>query len=166
MNNSIEVQRVKIVNAYLTPLSVILVLFAVVFSRPSDIITYISLGLLGIALLNNFVTRVLVKKYSSPAPVRMMVNVAVNIILVYILIGYWGPIWYLFLMTPVAAAVYSTRAHTLAVSLVISFLLAGIYLSKGVSSFQAWGQALSRIVLVIFLSLFINALVRQKKSES
>jgi hypothetical protein len=153
--NENKSEELRVVNLYLTPFAVILILFAVFFSRPTGFPLYASILLVAAGLLNNIVARV-------NTSVRMTVNVLINVFLVYFLVGYWGPIWYLFLTTPVALAVYSDRLKTFLAGLLMSFLLLGIYAIKGLASAQAWGQALCRVVLIIFLSLFINALVSKR----
>ncbi|MFH1415610.1 MAG: hypothetical protein ABIH89_05945 [Elusimicrobiota bacterium] len=166
MDKEKTTEAVTVVNTYLTPFAVILVLAAILFSRPSGRALYGSIILLGIAILNNIATAVLVKRFPGYRSIRMAINLAVNIILVYLLVVFWGPIWYLFLLTPVATAVYSTRKRTLMISLLMSVLLAGIYAVRGVSATVAWGQILCRIALLIFLSLFVNTLVRCHYGEN
>jgi hypothetical protein len=154
-----DFESVSIINAYLTPLAIILVLLAVVFSKPYGTVLYWSIALLGAGLVNNLVTASFLKDKQPLLYFRMCLNILINIILVYLLIGYWGPIWFLLLTTPIATAVYSTRIRTLFTSLAMSLVLVLIYAVRGVSSAQAWGQAASRIVLIVILSLFINSLV-------
>ena len=158
-NNNPVSETVGIINVYLTPLAVILVSIAIVVSKPSGAALYISIALLCTAVLNNILTSILPRKNNAVIRFRMIFNVLVNIVLVYVLIGYWGPIWYLLLMTPVAAAVYSDRKQVILVSLGMSSVLVIIYLLRGVTGLQSWGQAASRILLMVILSLFINALV-------
>jgi hypothetical protein len=158
-----KTENVNLINLYLTPLAIILVLMAIIFSQPIGIALYGSIALIWLGIINNTLTATLAKKNPLLVKVRMVLNILINVLLVYLLIGFWGPIWYLFLMTPIATAVYSSRLQTFIMSLVMSGLLILVYYAKGVVSPAAWGQAMSRIFLIFFLSLFISALIQQKK---
>ncbi len=159
MYKNSQVERVNVINMYLTPLAIILVGMAIVYSEPIGWPLYGSLLLLGISLINNFIIAVFAKKSYFMRILRMILNVIINVLLVYYLVGYWGPIWYLFLLTPIATAVYSSRLKTFITSIIMCGLLAGIYAVRGVSSPMAWGQVFSKMLLLLFLSLFVNALV-------
>ncbi|MBN2406265.1 MAG: hypothetical protein JXJ19_01080 [Elusimicrobia bacterium] len=151
--------KIKVINSYLTPMALILVLMAVIFSQPLGASLYVSLVLLIASLGNNILLAAFSGRIPTLRKTRMIVNVVINILLVYTLVVYWGPVWYLFLLTPVATAVYSGRLKTFLVSLGMSALLALIYMVRGAGSAAEWGQILSKILLIIFISLFINELV-------
>lgn len=159
-------KKIRIVSQYLTPLAVILVIFSIIFSKPVSWALYSSLILLGMSFINNLIIPVFIKTVPLLKNVRIALNVIINTLLIFILGRYWPPLWYLLLLTPVATAVYSNRRNTLLVSISISVLLIGIYLVQGVTSIEHWGHILSRVVLIIFLSLLINSLVEGKNDQN
>jgi hypothetical protein len=89
---------------------------------------------------------------------RLYTNLAINCVLVYLLGGYWTPIWLLFVLTPAATAVYGSRRKTLATACGVSALL---LFSHGLRKFNApvdWGGAWVEALFILFLSLFLNEL--------
>lgn len=109
-------EKVNVINLYLTPFAIILVLMAIIFSQPTGWALYGSLILLIVSLFNNLFSPSIIRNIPEAKMLRMISNVVVNVMIVYFLIGYWGPIWYLFLLTPIATAVYSTRKKTFTVA--------------------------------------------------
>jgi hypothetical protein len=151
-------EMVSVINLYFTPLAVFLVCLSIIFSEPMGPALYVPIILLGVALINNLVTVGFSDRNKWVIWVRQIVNIVINIFIVYLLVGFWEPIWYLFLLTPLATAVYGSRLKTFLTGIVMSSLLIGIYALRGVSGAVAWGQAGSKAVLIIVLSLFVNAL--------
>ncbi|MFH1958461.1 MAG: hypothetical protein ABIJ15_08315 [bacterium] len=160
----IRKKTVGLVNRYFTPLAIILVLSAIIFSESYGRGFYAALILMGIAVLNNVITVFIVAKKEWLRTLRVVVNLLVNIGLVYLLITYWYPIWFLLLLTPVATGVYSSRAHTWVTSVLVAALLMAIYAAKGLFGLYYWGQAFNHALLIIFLSLFVNSITQLNKT--
>lgn len=119
-------------------------------------------GLLVFSVLFNLASIRLITP-GSPAwllRARMLVNLTVNVLLVYMLGAYWEPAWLLLPLTPVAMAAYGTRAQTWAAALTASGLLLALAAAHGASSPVEWTQAVGRVLFTILVSLLVNALSR------
>ncbi|MEA3506601.1 MAG: hypothetical protein U9R36_03815 [Elusimicrobiota bacterium] len=148
-----------ITHHYLTPLALVMVLLAVIFSQPRGDILIFSFILIFLSLIFNLAIDMDIKILAFLKPARRAANIYINAMLVYYLGQYWAPMWCLLLLTPISVAVNSSRRKTFLTSLLMSFLLMLIYFLRGVDSAVFWGQALSQAAVIIFISLFINALV-------
>ena len=91
------------------------------------------------------------------------------LLLVYLLGTFWGPMWLLFVLTPVATALYASGLRTFVTAAVSSAALLGIYWSRGLEGPVGWGQASLHAAFIVFISLFVNSIARlvmQMKSQS
>src|SRR5262249_43145441 len=96
---------------------------------------------------------------------RLYTNLAVNCVLVYLLGGYWTPIWLLFVLTPAATAVYGSRKRTWWTSGVVSALLLGSHALRGLNAPVDWGGVWVEALFIVFLSLFLNELAALARRE-
>ncbi|MBN1622073.1 MAG: hypothetical protein JW871_05735 [Endomicrobiales bacterium] len=157
---------VKLVNYYFTPFAIALIVSAAVVSTPGPRIVTTALLL----VLFSFVFNLATAKISETNPqiiqriinFRLITNYLINIVLVYILIGFWGPMWLLFVLTPVATALYENTTKTAIVTFMASITLFLIYILKGISGSIGIGQALTHVVFIIVLSFFVHSLVKIK----
>lgn len=162
MQTPIELEFLKLLNRYFTPFAILLVFSGVSFSNPNPTDAYYSLLVLAVSVAFNIATAFVAM--NTPHLVRflgytrMAVNLGFNTILFYLLGSYWGPMWLLFLLGPVAAAVYGTKQRTILSAGISSILLLGVYLVKGAIFKQTLGQALMHICFIFFLGLFVHAL--------
>jgi uncharacterized membrane protein len=102
----------------------------------------------------------LVETSSALKKMRMLINLAVNVLLVYLLGPFWPPMWLLLALTPIATAIYEGPAQTLLSSAGIAALIVGIHILRGGGSPHEWGQVLSYAAFIILMSLLINELTQ------
>jgi len=155
-----KIRLIVLVNRYALPLAIILIVFGVVFSQPLAHVQNISIGLIVFTTIMNLGVVEIVKRSPKIMPwlikLRLYINLGINAYLVYILGGYWPPIWLLLCLTPIATAVYGTRGKTLFTALGISVLLLGIHAMRGLNAPVDWGQQAACVCFIILLSLMIN----------
>lgn len=159
-----DVRLVMLVSRYATPFAILLVVLGIVLASPAKMPRDISIGLLAFSILFNVVAVNAIRKLAETMPwikkMRMLINLAVNVILVYELGPFWPPMWLLLALTPIATAIYEGPTQTLMVSASTSALIIGIHLTRGGGSPQEWGQTLSYAAFIILLSLLINELTQ------
>jgi len=162
-DNSPIVEKALLVSRYSTPLAVLLVASGIVLSQPQENIRNSSIFILLFGLVFNlFVVRWLQKLGTVGSWVvhsRVFINVGINTALVYLLGDYWPPMWLLLALTPIATAVYDSRARTLITSAGVSAILLAIQASRTFSSPLEWGVQFAQIAFIFFMSLFVNDLV-------
>lgn len=155
---------VDLVNRYFTPFALFLVV-TVAFIGSCDRTIIVVAGLLVfISVELNFFTAHMISKNPEKAKVighiRVVSNFLVNVIIVYLLINIWKPIWLLFALTPIASAVYYDRKKCLGVALVSAGTLLVIYFIRGLTGLYGWGEAVTYAVFIVLISMFINALCK------
>ena len=91
---------------------------------------------------------------------RIVTNFVTNVALVYMLGTFWGPMWLLFVLTPVATALYASWMRTFVTAAISSAALLGIYWSRGLEGPVGWGQASLHAAFIVFISLFVNSIAR------
>jgi hypothetical protein len=137
-----------------------LVGFGLALSQPRPWVTWTCLGLVALTTAMNLGTAMLIRSERAVPPglgaLRLYTNLAVNCVLVYLLGGYWTPIWLLFVLTPAATAVYGSRNRTLWTSTIVSALLLGSHAFRGLNAPIDWGVAWVQALFILFLSLFLN----------
>jgi hypothetical protein len=155
-------KSVKTINLYFTPFAVLLILSAAYLSYPGKERVIAATLLVILTTLLNFITARLVQKLpkASKAIVntRLIVNFLINIVLVDMLIEFWGPMWLLFVLTPVASAVYETKGKMILMTSLSCIALMGIYIHKGLSGVVFWGQGLNHVLFIAVLAFFIKSL--------
>ncbi|OGS43051.1 MAG: hypothetical protein A2539_02525 [Elusimicrobia bacterium RIFOXYD2_FULL_34_15] len=159
----VKQESIRIVNSYFTPFATVLILVAIFIAHPGTALTFIFLGVMLFSFLFNEITNQILKKHANLAiiisNIRLFVNFLLNICIVYFLGGFWGPLWLLFVLTPIATAIYSDAKKTMIMALISSGTLLIIYLVRGLTGIISWGQAFSHVWFIIIISLFINKLV-------
>ncbi len=161
-NQALMTKKISVVNYYLTPLAFIVLFQALLYAKVS---LKIIGPLVGITVLNNLIFTYFVKKSPVLLIVRMSINIIVNIFLVYYLIETYTPIWFLLMLTPIVTAVYFTRLKTFFCALGMSALLFIIEAMHGFETSADWGSTFSRIIFIVLLSLFINAISQKSSPE-
>ncbi|OGS22053.1 MAG: hypothetical protein A2252_02510 [Elusimicrobia bacterium RIFOXYA2_FULL_39_19] len=159
----IKPESIKIVNLYFTPFATALILIALLISNPGVTYTVGFLCLMLFSIVFNNLTSYFAKreqKWSNLiGVVRLFFNLFMNIIIVYFLGKFWGPLWLLFVLTPIATAIYSSTRNTIVMALLCSLTLMLIYLVRGLSGIVGWGQAISHVLFIIVISLFVHNLI-------
>ncbi|MFI5362622.1 MAG: hypothetical protein ACHQ49_11685 [Elusimicrobiota bacterium] len=80
--------------------------------------------------------------------------------LFYMLYPYWAPMWLLFVMAPTAAALATSRGHTVLCALVSAGTMIGIYWSKQPLEGVFLGMAVSQASFILIFALFVNSLAQ------
>jgi hypothetical protein len=152
----------EILNRYFAPFAAFLVLSAIYFSKPDAHTTWLSLGMLAFAIAANlWISRRAYRYIAWTKYLRgglVWINYLLCIPLVYLLGGWWGPMWLLFLMAPATAALHGKWIETVSVAVASAATLLAIYWFRGLEGDFAWGQAGVHAVFIVFFSLFVHAL--------
>jgi len=156
-------KRIQLINRSFTGFALALVGIGIAMSQPTKNVAYLCVALLLFTgLFNEATARMSVSKPRRGrffSNLRLGVNLAANSVLVYFLAGHWTPIWLLFALTPVATAVYSTRARTCFVTFCVGALLVAVHMARGMEKPPVeWAQVFTQAGFIIFLGLFINHL--------
>ncbi|MBI4055247.1 MAG: hypothetical protein HY402_03850 [Elusimicrobia bacterium] len=152
----------RLLQRYFTPFAVLLVLSAVIFARPQPGPIYGSIGVLAVSLLGNELLARYAYRWIGWTRFLQRLHIWMHFFwslpLFYLLGPIWGPMWLLFLFTPAAAALSSTRRMTWIAATASAGTLLGFYASRGLSGTVFWGQALVHAAFILFFSLFVRAL--------
>jgi hypothetical protein len=156
----------QMLNRYFVPFALILILSAIYFSSPDPRIVKISFAILAVAMVVNWWFTKNTYRYIHLARQMKVLLVWLNYIwavpLVYLLLPFWGPMWLLLAMAPIAAALVTNRWHTLIMALVSAGTLLGIYYKRG--TFEAgWAEGMAGMTYVhaafiIIIALFVRGL--------
>ncbi|MHB2025729.1 MAG: hypothetical protein ACYCPQ_03680 [Elusimicrobiota bacterium] len=154
----------QMLNRYFSPFALFLILSAVYFSDPDPFSYRMSLGILAAAVALNWWLTANTYRFIRWARrmrrIQIWANLAWTIPLFYLLQPFWAPMWLLFVMAPVTAALYVGFIETLLTSVVAAGIMIGIYFSRGVFSMGAAeaGMALTQALFILIVALFINGL--------
>ncbi len=163
----VESQKTNLVGKYFTPLAVLIVANGVILTRPPSPINEICLGLLVFSIFLNLVSKDWIDRAEGgwQLNIRIVVNLGVNISLVYLLGPYWKPIWLLLLLTPIATAIYGSQNKTIVYSLFSTAVLVFFATRQsGITPIQ-WAEQVTYGLFIILLSVAIYQL-SQIKSQS
>lgn len=160
----LQAEFVRLVDRFFTPFAATMVIASMALGYAEKKTEYIALALISFLVVFNEVSAYLAKKRSEWTRVisttRLITNFLSNIVLVYMLGTFWGPMWLLFVLTPVATALHAEWKKTLITSLVAAGALLGIYWSRGLEGSVGWGQASIHAAFIVFISLFVNSIAR------
>lgn len=157
-------ELVLLINRFFTPFAIVLILSAIIFVDFETRVQNLVLGLLGLSIVLNLITASLIKRKpewsGKISSLRLSANLIFNILFMYYLGSFWGPLWLLFLLTPIATGLYSSMKTTLLVSVGIASLLLLIYGLRGMHGIVGWGQTSIHALFIVFISMFVNSLSR------
>ncbi|MBI5210997.1 MAG: hypothetical protein HY927_13590 [Elusimicrobia bacterium] len=158
-----------LLNRYFAPFALFLVLSAVYFrgsdtpgQLPHEI--KLSLGILALSFVVNWWLSSRTYRYVGWARFMRALQVWMNFVwsvpLFYLLGAFWGPMWLLFVMTPVTAALTMKWWTTLATALVSAATMMGIYFLRGLTPemSEQFGMALVHAGFIVVISLFVHSL--------
>jgi PAS domain S-box-containing protein len=160
----LQAQFIRLVDRFFTPFAAMLVLAAtwMGFAEPGT--KHVAIGLLTFVFIFNEVSVMIANKHAEWAKTigntRLVTNFAVNVVLVYMLGTFWGPMWLLFALTPVATALYADWNRTAITAAISAGALLAIYYSRGLEGLVGWGQASIHASFIVFISLFVNSIAR------
>jgi hypothetical protein len=165
LESSRELRLAVLVARYTTPLAIILVCLGIFLSQPISPVREISIGILLFSIAFNFGSLAFIKTRPVTAPwmiqVRLVTNFSTNVLQVHFLGGYFGPVWILLALTPLASAIYGTRTKTLVASLWASAALLGLQ-STRIGSPLEWGQQIAHVAFIVLVSLLANELAADR----
>ena len=154
----------QMLNRYFTPFALILILSAIYFSEPEPRDSKMSLGILALSIVVNWWLSANTYRYSRWAKSMRVVQIWINYVwaapLAYLLVPYWAPMWLLFLMPPVTAALYMTWASTLGVSVVSAGTMLLVYYFRNPLEGPALGRACVHASFILLFSLFVHSLAQ------
>ncbi len=153
-----DMKRVRVVNKYTFPLSILLVVLGLALAQPMGMVRYASVGLLAFSVLFNFLSVQLIRQESgrSLRLTRIYGNFAVNVALVYLLGQFWTPMWLILVLAPVSTAIYGSRRRTIVASTQASAAILVIHVFRRQNSPLEWGEQFACVLFIFILSLLIN----------
>jgi hypothetical protein len=160
----LQTEFIRLVNRFFTPFALVMVVAAMElgYAEPKVYRTALALAIF-LAVFNEASVWLARKRTDWTFPIgytRLAVNFVTNVSLVYMLGTFWGPMWLLFVLTPVATALYADWKKTLVTAVISSCALLGIYGSRGLEGAVGWGQASLHAAFIVFISLFVNSIAR------
>jgi len=165
-----KTKQIKLVSTYFTPFAILLVLAGSVFAKLDPKVSLLAVVIIVFTMVMNLTTENLTEKGGKHAKTlgkaRMLLNFTANVLLVYMLCLQWHPIWLLFVLTPVANAVYSDARRTIFMCIVTAIVMLLIYFVRGLSGVISWGEVLCYIAFIFVISLFVNKLAQTLKSTN
>jgi PAS domain S-box-containing protein len=160
----LQAQFIRLVDRFFTPFASILILVGAWIGYAETWAKHVSIALLLGLFIFNEVSVALARKHVEWAKkigyTRIVTNFLANVVLVYLLGTFWGPMWLLFVLTPVATALYADWKQTTLTALISAGALLGIYASRGLEGAVGWGQASLHATFIVFISLFVNSMAR------
>jgi len=160
----LKAEFIQVVDRFFTPFALSLVVAALFLGYAETSIKRLAIGLVVALGLFNEISAYLSKRHpdwaSKMGATRIVTNFAANVYLVYLLGTFWGPMWLLFVLTPVATALYADWKKTFTTSVISAGALLAIYWSRGLEGSIGWGQASIHAAFIVFISLFVNSIAR------
>ncbi len=160
----LKAEFIRIVDRFFTPFALSLVISSLYLGFAEPRAKWISVGLVVFLGIFNEISAYIAKKHMEWAVTvgntRIVTNFIANVALVYLLGTFWGPMWLLFVLTPVATALYASWTRTFVTAAISSAALLGIYYSRGLEGTVGWGQASLHAAFIVFISLFVNSIAR------
>jgi hypothetical protein len=160
----LQAQFIRLVDRFFTPFATLLVLAAAWMGFADPGAKHIAIGVLLVLFIFNEASVAVARRHVEWAKkvgnTRLVTNFLANVVLVYLLGTFWGPMWLLFVLTPVATALYADWKTTAITGLISAGALLGIYASRGLEGAVGWGQASVHAAFIVFISLFVNSIAR------
>ncbi|MBI4423564.1 MAG: hypothetical protein HY554_07555 [Elusimicrobia bacterium] len=154
----------NLLNRYFAPFAALLIVSAVYFTEPDRRTLVLSGGVFVASLLVNWWLSANTYRFVGWAGRLRTVQIWLNFVwavpLFYLLGGFWGPMWLLFVMAPVTAALYGGWAQTLSTALVSAGTMLGLYWLRGLEGEVAWGMAGIHAAFIVIMALFTYSLAQ------
>ena len=159
----------QMLNRYFTPFALVLIISAVYFRIDEfrDAGTRAPLIAAGILiadmLVNWWLGRNQYRWMAWSRQLRMLqvwLNYVWAVPLFYLLYPYWAPMWLLFVMAPTAAALTTSRRHTVICASVSAGSMIALYWQRQPLEGVFLGMALSQAAFILIFSLFVNSLAQ------
>ncbi len=159
----------NLLNLYFTPFAAVLVVMAVYFSDPEPAVRWTAFGVLGMSLaVNHWLSKNTYRFVGWTGrlkAVQVWLTYLWSVLLFYLLMPYWAPMWLLLTMPPVTSAMYQTRLQTLGTGCVSGATILLIYWLRSKATGlplgpQLWGQAFIHAAFIPVLALFVHSLAQ------
>lgn len=154
----------RLINRFFGPFAALLILSAVYFSSPDAAVVRASVGILAVSfLVNAWLARNSYRYIHWTQFLRhaqIWLDYLWAVPLVWLLGGWWAPMWLLFIMPPVTAAMVGGFLETLGTAAVSSLTLLALYWLRGLEGEYAWGMALVHAAFIPVISLFVHSLAQ------
>lgn len=159
----------QMLNRYFTPFALVLIISAVYFRldefRDSGLqAPMIAAGILVADVLVNWWIGRNQYRWMARAHQLRLFQVWLNYVwavpLFYLLYPYWAPMWLLFTMAPTAAALATSRGHTMLCAGVSAGTMIGLYYQRQPLEGVFLGMALSQAAFIVIFSLFVHSLAQ------
>ena len=155
----------QLLNRYFSPFALVLILSAIYYSEPNPRDLKISLVILALSIFVNWWLGKYTYRFIHWARELRLLQVWINFIwsvpLFFLLQPYWAPMWLLFAMSPVTAALTMGWWHTLGAAAAGAGTMLAIYVFRGLPmEGPAWGMACVHASFIIFFALFVHSLAQ------
>ncbi len=154
----------NLLNRYFSPFAALLISSAVYFGEPDRRTQLLALCVFFASMLVNWWLASNTYRFVGWAnrlkTLQIWLNFFWAVPLFFLLGGFWGPMWLLFVMAPVTAALYSGRGQTLATALVAASTMLTLYWLRGLEGSVAWGMAFIHAAFIVLMSLFTYSLAQ------
>jgi hypothetical protein len=156
-------------NRYFTPFALVLIISAVYFRidefRETGLrAPLIAAGILAADILVNWWIGRNQYRWMAWSRQLRLAQVWLNYVwavpLFLLLYPYWAPMWLLFVMAPTAAALTTSRTHTISCALAAAGTMIGIYAWRQPLEGVFLGMALSQAAFIVIFSLFVHGLAQ------
>lgn len=162
-------RSMRVIARYSTPLATALVVLGLLVSQPEETVRMWAVSLLISGILINLAFNSVLRGRKASlgwVPIRLIVNIAINSFLYFLLGPSWPSLWLLLALSPLATAVYGSRGQVLVVCGVISAILLSAEALRPVASIVEWGEQISHVLFIFLLSLMINDLIALQTSAA
>lgn len=154
----------NLLNRYFAPFAALLILTAVHFGEADPRTRNLSWGVLVLSTIVNWWLSANTYRFVGWASRLRMLQVWANFVwavpLFYLLGGFWGPMWLLFVMAPVTAALYGGLLQTSLTAVVSAGTMLGLYWLRGLEGEVAWGMAFIHAAFIVIMALFTFSLAQ------
>ena len=161
----------QMLNRYFAPFALILILSAIWFNVESPLNWHTwepsyryALAILAASMLVNWWFSANTYRFIRWSRQMKVLQVWMNFVwavpLVYLLVPFWAPVWLLFVMAPVTAALYMAWWSTLATALISAGTLLLVYYLRNPLEGAVLGMALVHASFIVVFSLFVHSLAQ------
>lgn len=160
----LQTEFIRTVDRFFTPFALVMVLAAMALGYAEPVVYRVALAIALALVAFNETSVWLARRHPDwtvrIGTTRLVTNFVANVVLVYMLGTFWGPMWLLFVLTPVATALHADWRKTIGTAMISSAALLAIYGSRGLEGAIGWGQASLHAAFIVFISLFVNSIAR------
>lgn len=154
----------NLLNRYFAPFAAILIVTAVYFSEPDAKTRNLAWGVLIVSTVINWWLNANLYRFVGWASKLRALQVWLNFIwavpLFWLLQPFWAPMWLLFVMAPVTAAMNGGLGQTFLTAGVSSATMLGLYWQRGLEGEVAWAMAFIHAAFIVIMSLFTHSLAQ------